>query len=242
MRRRRRRDRRPRPVPARHRHRPDGRDARADRRGAAARRRGRARRHPVLRRAAAAGPLRLVRARRAASSRPADHRLQRPDPGRGRHHAGDGRPAAPRLRQHRRHQGDDARTSSTSPTCSTSAAPTSSRCRGSSCSATRCSPSAAAGTSAASATSRRDPSPSCTTPSWPGDHAARPALHYDLHPLVDAAFAETNPVPAKWVMERLGLIASVRREPLAALASRRSGGWRSCSPASPDAPRRRLRA
>ena len=40
---------------------------------------------------------------------PADPRLQRADPLGGRHHAGDGRPAAPRARQHRRDQGDDAR-------------------------------------------------------------------------------------------------------------------------------------
>ena len=52
-----------------------------------------------------------------------------------------------------------------------------------------------------------------------GDHERARALHYDLHPLVDAAFAETNPVPAKWIMERLGLIASAfAREPLAELS------------------------
>ena len=52
-----------------------------------------------------------------------------------------------------------------------------------------------------------------------GDHERARALHYDLHPLVDAAFAETNPVPAKWIMERLGLIGSAfAREPLAALS------------------------
>jgi 4-hydroxy-tetrahydrodipicolinate synthase len=52
-----------------------------------------------------------------------------------------------------------------------------------------------------------------------GDHARAQSLHYDLHPLVDAAFAETNPVPAKWVMERMGILPSAfAREPLAALA------------------------
>ncbi|MGZ4297959.1 MAG: 4-hydroxy-tetrahydrodipicolinate synthase, partial [Solirubrobacteraceae bacterium] len=40
-----------------------------------------------------------------------------------------------------------------------------------------------------------------------GDHGRARALHYDLHPLVDAAFAETNPVPVKWVMKQLGLLA-----------------------------------
>lgn len=52
-----------------------------------------------------------------------------------------------------------------------------------------------------------------------GDHVRARALHYDLHPLVDAAFAETNPVPAKWIMERLGVLPSgFAREPLAPLA------------------------
>jgi len=51
-----------------------------------------------------------------------------------------------------------------------------------------------------------------------GDHERARRLHYDLHPLVDAAFAETNPVPAKWVMRELGLIPSEHaREPLAPL-------------------------
>ena len=45
------------------------------------------------------------------------------------------------------------------------------------------------------------------------------ALHYDLHPLVDAAFAETNPVPAKWIMHRMGLLPSAHaRIPLSPLA------------------------
>jgi 4-hydroxy-tetrahydrodipicolinate synthase len=52
-----------------------------------------------------------------------------------------------------------------------------------------------------------------------GDHEQARALHYDLHPLVDAAFAETNPVPVKWVMERIGLLSSAfAREPLAPLS------------------------
>ena len=54
-----------------------------------------------------------------------------------------------------------------------------------------------------------------------GDHERARQLHYDLHALVDAAFAEVNPAPAKWVMERLGLIESgLAREPL----SRALGG------------------
>jgi 4-hydroxy-tetrahydrodipicolinate synthase len=52
-----------------------------------------------------------------------------------------------------------------------------------------------------------------------GDHDRARSLHYDLHPLVDAAFAETNPVPVKWVMRQLGLLASDHaREPLAPLS------------------------
>jgi len=52
-----------------------------------------------------------------------------------------------------------------------------------------------------------------------GDHERARALHYDLHPLVDAAFVETNPVPVKWVMRQLGLLTSDHaREPLAPLS------------------------
>ncbi|MGA9857240.1 MAG: 4-hydroxy-tetrahydrodipicolinate synthase [Solirubrobacteraceae bacterium] len=52
-----------------------------------------------------------------------------------------------------------------------------------------------------------------------GDHERARRLHYDLHPLVDAAFAETNPVPVKWVMQRLGLLGSDHaRAPLAPLS------------------------
>jgi 4-hydroxy-tetrahydrodipicolinate synthase len=52
-----------------------------------------------------------------------------------------------------------------------------------------------------------------------GDQARARELHYDLHALVDAAFAEVNPVPAKWVMEQIGLLPSGHaRKPLAPLA------------------------
>ena len=52
-----------------------------------------------------------------------------------------------------------------------------------------------------------------------GDQERARELHYALHPLVDAAFAETNPVPAKWAMHRLGLLESAKaREPLAPLS------------------------
>jgi 4-hydroxy-tetrahydrodipicolinate synthase len=52
-----------------------------------------------------------------------------------------------------------------------------------------------------------------------GDHERARQLHYDLHPLVDAAFAETNPVPAKWIMHRMGILPSAHaRVPLAPLS------------------------
>lgn len=54
-----------------------------------------------------------------------------------------------------------------------------------------------------------------------GDHERARQLHYDLHPLVEAAFIETNPIPAKWAMERLGVLPSAfAREPLSPLSER----------------------
>ena len=52
-----------------------------------------------------------------------------------------------------------------------------------------------------------------------GDAARAMSLHYELHPLVDAAFAETNPVPVKWIMHELGILPSAHaRAPLAPLS------------------------
>jgi 4-hydroxy-tetrahydrodipicolinate synthase len=52
-----------------------------------------------------------------------------------------------------------------------------------------------------------------------GDHERARELHFELHPLVEAAFIETNPVPAKWIMQRLGILPSAHvREPLAPLS------------------------
>ena len=49
-----------------------------------------------------------------------------------------------------------------------------------------------------------------------GRHDEALALHYALHPLVDLAFVEVNPVPVKWAMEQLGLLPSgYVRPPLA---------------------------
>lgn len=51
------------------------------------------------------------------------------------------------------------------------------------------------------------------------DHTRARALHYELHPLVDAAFVETNPVAAKWLMRQMGLLQSDHcRVPLAPLS------------------------
>jgi 4-hydroxy-tetrahydrodipicolinate synthase len=52
-----------------------------------------------------------------------------------------------------------------------------------------------------------------------GDHDEARRLHYELHPLVELAFLETNPVPAKWAMQRLGILESGHaRAPLAPLS------------------------
>ena len=41
-----------------------------------------------------------------------------------------------------------------------------------------------------------------------GDMETARTLHYALHPLVDLIFVETNPAPAKWVLEQAGLLDS----------------------------------
>jgi 4-hydroxy-tetrahydrodipicolinate synthase len=46
-----------------------------------------------------------------------------------------------------------------------------------------------------------------------GDFATARDLHFRLHPLVDLLFTETNPAPAKWVLEQRGLIASKHVRP-----------------------------
>ena len=49
-----------------------------------------------------------------------------------------------------------------------------------------------------------------------GDLERAQRLHYELHPLVEMAFVETNPGPVKWAMERLGLLeCGAVRPPLA---------------------------
>jgi 4-hydroxy-tetrahydrodipicolinate synthase len=44
-------------------------------------------------------------------------------------------------------------------------------------------------------------------------------LHYGLHPLADLIFTETNPAPAKWVLQQAGLLGSAHvRPPLAGVS------------------------
>ena len=51
-----------------------------------------------------------------------------------------------------------------------------------------------------------------------GDHEEAVRLHYELHPLVDMAFLETNPGPVKWAMEQIGVLGcGAVRPPLARL-------------------------
>jgi len=52
-----------------------------------------------------------------------------------------------------------------------------------------------------------------------GQHEAARDIHYQLHPLADLLFVETNPAPAKWVLHRLGRLPSPRvRPPLVPLS------------------------
>ncbi len=46
-----------------------------------------------------------------------------------------------------------------------------------------------------------------------GDHETARELHYDLHPLVDLLFVETNPAPAKWVLHQQRRLASAHVRP-----------------------------
>ncbi len=65
-----------------------------------------------------------------------------------------------------------------------------------------------------------------------GDHDRARELHYELHALVDAAFVEVNPVPAKWIMRELGIMPSAfAREPLAPLADASAAKIRRLLPA-----------
>jgi 4-hydroxy-tetrahydrodipicolinate synthase len=53
-----------------------------------------------------------------------------------------------------------------------------------------------------------------------GDHEKARELHYGLHPLVDVIFTETNPAPAKWVLQQAGLLSSAHvRPPLAPVST-----------------------
>jgi 4-hydroxy-tetrahydrodipicolinate synthase len=51
-----------------------------------------------------------------------------------------------------------------------------------------------------------------------GELQAAQQIHYALHPLAELLFVETNPAPAKWVLQQQGRLPSSRvRPPLAAL-------------------------
>lgn len=53
-----------------------------------------------------------------------------------------------------------------------------------------------------------------------GEHEKARELHYGMHPLVDVIFTETNPAPAKWVLQQAGLLGSACvRPPLASVSS-----------------------
>jgi 4-hydroxy-tetrahydrodipicolinate synthase len=65
-----------------------------------------------------------------------------------------------------------------------------------------------------------------------GDHDRAREIHYELHALVDAAFVEVNPVPAKWIMRELGIMPSAfAREPLAPLGEASAAKIRALLPA-----------
>lgn len=52
-----------------------------------------------------------------------------------------------------------------------------------------------------------------------GDLEGALEVHYELHPLADLLFVETNPAPVKWVLHQLGRLPSPRvRPPLASLS------------------------
>ena len=62
-----------------------------------------------------------------------------------------------------------------------------------------------------------------------GEHEKARDLHFALHPLVDVMFVETNPAPAKWVLQQGGLIASAHvRPPLAPVSDAAGTGSASC--------------
>src|SRR6185369_16216438 len=41
-----------------------------------------------------------------------------------------------------------------------------------------------------------------------GAHDPARTIHFGLHPIVDLLFVETNPAPAKWVLEQAGILSS----------------------------------
>ena len=57
-----------------------------------------------------------------------------------------------------------------------------------------------------------------------GDLDAARALHFALFELNQAVFFDTNPIPIKYMMKRMGLLAAQRAPPADGAAPRRS--WR----------------
>ena len=126
------------------------------------------------------------------------------------------------ARQHRRDQGDDARLRARLLRAERVRDRLHRPDRGSSCSATRCSCLGGGGHLSCVGNFAPEPVAELYDAFVAGDHARARQLHYDLHPLVDAAFAETNPIPAKWVMERMGVLPSgFAREPMSPLSDAR---------------------
>lgn len=71
------------------------------------------------------------------------------------------------------------------------------------------------------------------------DHERARTLHYELHPLVELAFLETNPAPVKFAMAELGLLASgYCRPPLAPVAAATRERIREHLRAQPPSPSR----
>jgi 4-hydroxy-tetrahydrodipicolinate synthase len=53
-----------------------------------------------------------------------------------------------------------------------------------------------------------------------GDMAQAEKLDAQLAPLHEQLFVETNPIPVKWALERMGLIGGTLRLPLTELSAR----------------------
>ena len=185
--------------------------------------------HAVLRAADAGGPVPLVRDRGRRVPGPADRRLQRPEPHRRRHRAGDRRPAAATFDNFvgvKETTRDFEHFSRVLHLCGRDLLVWSGI-------ELLCLPLLAlGGVGFVSATANMAPAAVAQMfELWKaGEHEKARELHYGLHPLVDVLFTETNPAPAKWVLQQAGLLGSAHvRPPLIALDARPgSAGSPSC--------------